>query len=217
MCKFRCLVICLLVVFCFSGCAEPETGIAMAEEIPGWTNLFDGESLDGWEKTNFGGQGDVSVSDDGSIILNWGETLTGITWTGEFPELDYEISLEAMKIQGNDFFCGLTFPIDGYNATLILGGWGGTVTGISSIMGMDASENETSTMMKYEKNQWYRIRLRVTGERVTAWLDDEVIVDMDTEGAEFDIRPEVSLSVPLGIANFQTTSALRNIRHRKLD
>ena len=206
----------LLVIICFSGCYQTEAGMVMAEEVPGWTNLFDGQTLEGWKKTNFGGQGSVSVK-DGEIIMYLGSTLTGITWTGDFPEVDYEISLEAKKIQGNDFFCGLTFPIDGYNATLILGGWGGTLTGISSIMGMDASENETGTVRKYEMNRWYRVRLRVTGERLTAWLDDEVIVDMETRGVDFDIRPEVSLSVPLGIANFQTTSALRNIRYRKID
>ncbi len=213
--RSRLLGSCVLFLIMVSGCVQYESAAA-AEEVPGWTNLFNGENLDGWEKANFGGQGAVSVS-DGNIIMNWGETLTGITWKGDFPEIDYEISLEAMKIQGNDFFCGLTFPVEGYYATLILGGWGGTVTGISSIMGMDASENETSTMRKYEKNQWYKIRLRHEADRLTAWLDDEVIVDMDTVGADFDIRPEVSLSVPLGIAAFQTTTALRNIRYRKLE
>ena len=216
MSEFKFLGTCFLFLICFSGCVETESAVVMAEEVPGWTNLFDGNSLEGWEEANFGGQGKITIS-EGSIILNWGETLTGITWTREFPEVNYEISLEAMKIQGNDFFCGLTFPIADSNATLIMGGWGGTVTGISSIMTLDASENETSTMRKYEKNQWYRIRLSVTGDRLKAWLDDEVIVDMDTIGAEFDIRPEVSLSRPLGIAAFQTTTALRNIRYRTIE
>jgi len=33
-------------------------------------------------KTNFGGEGNVSVS-DGAIRMDWGETLTGITYQGE--------------------------------------------------------------------------------------------------------------------------------------
>ena len=171
--------------------------------------------MDG-KKANFGGQGSISVS-DGAIVMNWGDVLTGITWKNDFPVVDYEVSLEAMKIQGNDFFCALTFPVEDTHASLILGGWGGTVTGITSIMGMDASGNQTTTVRKYEPNQWYRVRLRVTTEKLTAWLDDEVIVDMDTEGADFDIRPEVSLCRPLGIAAYQTSAALRNIRYRKLD
>jgi len=211
---------CFFCLVWLPGCTAPDSAEAFVgvevEEVPGWMNLFDGNTLEGWEEANFGGQGKISVS-DGAIILNWGAVLTGITWKREFPVADYEIYLEAMKIQGNDFFCALTFPIEDTHASLILGGWGGTVTGITSIMGQDASENETTTIRKYEKNQWYKVRLRVTGERVTAWVDEEVIVDMDTVGADFDIRPEVSLSRPLGIAAFQTTAALRNIRYRKLD
>lgn len=198
-----------------AGFPNPQEDVA-APEVPGWTNLFDGVTLEGWEKTNFGGEGDITVA-DGEIRMDWGETLTGITYKGDFPRVNYEIKLEAKKLVGNDFFCGLTFPIEDSFATLILGGWGGTVTGISSIMDMDASGNETTTIHKYEKNRWYAVRLRVTEDHLTAWLDGEVIVDMETEGAEFNIRPEVSLSRPLGIAAFQTSSALRNIRFRELD
>lgn len=223
--KIIVLIFCCLALAGVSGCSSSGSAEARksemmvdapAEEVPGWINLFDGISLDGWEKTNFGGQGSVSVS-NGTITIQWGEVLTGITYTGDFPVVDYEIHLEAMKLQGNDFFCGLTFPIEDSHATLILGGWGGTVTGITSIMGMDASGNETTTIRKYEPDQWYEVRLRVTEDRLAAWLDGEVIVDMDTEGAEFDTRAEVSLSRPLGIAAYQTSTALRNIRYRTLE
>ena len=152
-----------------------------------------------------------------SIVMQWGTLLTGITYQGEFPVIDYEICLEAEKLVGNDFFCGLTFPFKSTHATLILGGWGGTVTGISSIMDMDASGNETTTVRKYEKNQWYEVRLRVTEERIKAWIDGEVVVDLVPDEKTLDIRPEVSLSRPLGIAAYQTTAALRNIRYRVLD
>ena len=218
--EFKLLAVIMLCLAGIPGCNGPVSAEivenAGAEVIPGWTNMFDGKTLEGWEKTNFGGEGSISVS-NGAIVMNWGDVMTGITWKNEFPVVDYEVSLEAMKIQGNDFFCALTFPIEDNYASLILGGWGGTVTGITSIWGMDASGNETTTIRKYEQNQWYKVRLKVTDDKLTAWLDDEVIVDMDTDGVEFDIRPEVNLSRPLGIAAYQTTSALRNIRYRKLD
>ena len=60
---------------------------------------------------------------------------------------DYEVTLEAMRVDGNDFFCGMTFPAGKDPCTLIVGGWGGTVVGLSSINGMDASENETTINM----------------------------------------------------------------------
>ena len=48
--------------------------------------------------------------------------MTGVTWTRDFPKSNYEIRLEAMRVEGSDFFCGLTFPYQKAHATLVLGG-----------------------------------------------------------------------------------------------
>jgi len=71
--------------------------------------LFDGKTLGRWKITDFGGQGDVYVK-DGSIFLEMGNDMTGVTWTGPLVRMNYEITLEAMRVAGSDFFCGLTFP-----------------------------------------------------------------------------------------------------------
>ena len=178
--------------------------------------LFDGKTLKGWKPANFGGEGPVTVR-DGQIVLERGDPLTGITWDGgAIPRMDYEISLEAMKLNGSDFFCGLTFPVGDSFCSLILGGWGGTVVGLSSLDGMDASDNETSTSMNFASGRWYRIRLRVVPGKITAWLDDKVIVDASTKGRRISIRPEVNLSTPLGVASYRTEAALRNISIRTI-
>ncbi len=173
--------------------------------------LFDGNSLKGWEITDFGTRGDVYVSDD-KIILGMSDGCTGITWKGEFPYADYEVTLEAMRIDGNDFFCGMTFPAGKDPCSLIVGGWGGAVVGLSSINGMDASENETNLIRQFEKDRWYRIRLKVTKETIKAWIDDEVVVDFTIGDNILSIRPEVELSKPFGISSWRTTAAVRNIR-----
>ena len=56
----------------------------------------------------------------------------------------------------------LLFHFTHSHATLILGGWGGSLIGISSIDDFDASENETGDdAYIFEDNQWYDInRLR---------------------------------------------------------
>jgi hypothetical protein len=177
--------------------------------------LFDGKSLNGWEITNFGPQGPVYVS-GGEIILCMGDGCTGITFKRDFPEINYEVSLDARKIDGNDFFCGMTFPVGKDPCTLIIGGWGGTTVGLSSIDGMDASENETTTLRKFEKNQWYHIRLSVTPGDIQAWIDSTRVVDLKITGRKLSIRPEVELSKPFGIASWRTTAALRNIRVEKI-
>ncbi|MBN2588491.1 MAG: hypothetical protein JXA96_01410 [Sedimentisphaerales bacterium] len=59
--------------------------------------------------------------------------MQGIYWTGPLVTMSYEITLEAMRVEGSDFFCGLTFPVDENPCTLIPGGWGGTLCGLSCI------------------------------------------------------------------------------------
>jgi len=173
--------------------------------------IFNGKTLDGWEITNFGTQGPVDVS-GGKIYLGMGDGCTGITYLREFPEINYEVTLEAMRVEGNDFFCGMTFPVGKDPCTLIVGGWGGSVVGLSSIDGKDASENETTRYMQFEKNRWYKIKLRVTEEKIEAWIDEEKVVDFTIDGKKLSIRPEVELSKPFGIASWRTTAALRNLK-----
>jgi Domain of Unknown Function (DUF1080) len=183
----------------------------------GWQQLCDGRSLRGWKITGFGGHGEVHV-ESGLIVLGTGDALTGIQWTNDVPKMDYEVALDAMRVEGSDFFCGLTFPVGDSFCSLILGGWGGAVVGLSSIDGNDASENETSQYIGFASGRWYRVRLRVTRTRIEAWLDGKEIVDLVTTGRKISLRyGEIELSKPFGLATWQTTGALREIRLRRLN
>jgi len=205
---FSCLPACLAILMFFHG------AVSAADE-PNWKPLFDGKTLKGWKITNFGGEGDVAVK-DGQIIMEFGSSLTGITYEGEFPKTNYEISLEAMRVDGNDFFCGLTFPVAESHCSFIIGGWGGAVVGLSSIDGHDASENETTQYKKFESDQWYKVRVCVTPERIEAWIDDKVLVDQDIVGRKITTRGEVNLSKPFGISAYETRAAVRKLQYREL-
>jgi hypothetical protein len=139
-----------------------------------------------------------------------------VTYKKPFPELNYEVTLEAKRVSGTDFFCGMTFPVGKLPCTLIVGGWGGTVVGLSSIDGLDASDNETSRNMKFETGQWYSIRLQVTDSTIRAWIDDKEVVSFNHKGRKLSIRPEVNLSKPFGLASWCTTAAIRSIRVRRI-
>lgn len=173
-------------------------------------SLFDGKTLDGWAVPTFAKRGPVTV-ENGAILLGAGDGCTGVTWQRVFPKIGYEVNLDAMRISGSDFFCGMTFPVNQDCCTLIVGGWGGSVVGLSSIDGLDASENFTGTQKSFENNRWYHVRLRVTSKTITAWIDDENVVAMDLEGRKLSIRYEVRMSTPFGIVSWKTTAAIKNI------
>ena len=182
----------------------------------GWQFMFDGQTIKGWKESDFIGRSEVMVENDRIVMLT-GNDMTGITWVGELPRVDYEVTLQGMRVDGSDFFCGLTFPVGDSHCTLILGGWGGSVVGLSCIDGLDASQNETSTSIHFQNKRWYRIRVRVTKRKIEAWLDSKKIIDVIIEGRQISIRWECEPSIPFGIATWRTTGAVRDIRIRKLE
>jgi hypothetical protein len=193
---------------------------ARADDPPAATPLFDGKTLEGWTKTDFYKAGAVRVdAEAGAIVLEKGGPMTGVTTTRkDLPKVDYELSYEARRRDGGDFFAAATFPVGGGFLTLVNGGWRGTITGLSSINGADASENETSTSFKYETDRWYRFRVRVTADRVRAWIGDGEKPTIDVVVAGYDLRTRIESrpSQPLGFASFDTTGQVRNIRVRPL-
>ena len=199
-----------------SGLGAPAMAQTGSASDPAWRPLFDGKTLANWQATKFTGEGAVRV-ENGQIILEAGRSLTGITWAGaELPTTNYEIALQAMRVEGSDFFAGVTFPVADSFCSLILGGWGGTVVGLSSINGMDASENETSQSIQFESGRWYNIRIRVTPAAIEAWLDERQIINQSLKGNKISTRFEVEPSQPLGVASWRTKAALRDLRLRRL-
>ena len=177
--------------------------------------IFNGKNLDDWKIVDFGTKIDVTV-DEGSLILGLGNDMNGAVYKGEIPKSNYEITLQAMRVEGSDFFCGLTFPVKEDFCSLILGGWGGGLCGLSCLDGMDASENDTADHYDFKNNEWYNVRLRVTDNRIDAWLDKEHLIDLDYTNRIISLRLETELCKPLGFATWQTKAALKDIRVRKL-
>lgn len=180
--------------------------------------LFDGRSLAGWkvlEELAFKGHGKVEVR-DGQIRLGQGEPFTGIRWTGPFPRSHYEVLIEACRVEGDDFFCGLVFPVGQADCSLIVGGWGGSTVGLSNIDGEPAAENETARIYDFEKGHWYSIRLRVTDRKIQVWIDREKLVDFEYPDRKLSIRWDQEPMRPFGICTWRTTGAVRKVELRRL-
>jgi hypothetical protein len=181
-----------------------------------WKPLYDGKSLAGWRETAFRGRGRVGV-ENGAIVLGRGKPLTGITRDGAFPKDGYEIRFEAARLEGGDFFASLTFPVGDSFCTFVTGGWGGDIVGLSSLDGWDASDNETRAYFTFENGRWYEFRLRVTAERIRAWVDGAPVTDAQIKGRAVGLREgEIALSAPLGFASYLSAGGLRKIEYRVL-
>lgn len=208
--------------------AKPEAKVdTEAAAGPKWQNLFDGKTLKGWKAPQFGGEGEVAVK-DGAIVLGRGDSMTGVAYTGKVPTVDYELTFEGKRVDGVDFFATTTFPVGKSHCSFVVGGWGGPVVGLSSVDFYDASDNETTRIKDFKLNHWYRIRIRVTEQKIECWIDKEKMVDLrymhwETEDGKkvkkerkISIRFECDLCRPLGISSWCTTGAVRDIRIRSL-
>jgi 3-keto-disaccharide hydrolase len=188
-----------------------------AKDEAGWKSLFDGKSLDGWKSAYpADSSGKVDVK-DGAIVMAKGQKMTGVVYTkGNFPKVDYEVILEGKRIDGRDFFCTTTFPVGDSFCSLVVGGWGGTVTGLSSINGSDASENETTGSKEFKDNEWYKVRIRVTAKKIEAWIGDDQVADVERKQKKIETRIECDDCQPFGICTYDTIGAVRDIKVRTL-
>jgi hypothetical protein len=183
---------------------------------PQWTYLVDGKTLKNWEVTDFAGHGEVTVK-NGGVQLETGAGLTGLTWKGKpLPTTDYEVQLEAQRVDGVDFFCGITFPVGKTFCCFICGGWGGAVVGLSNIDDFDASENDTTKYLKFDDKKWYKFRIRVTDTRIETWIDGKLIVNQPIKDRRVGIRFDIEQACPFGISCWQTTAGIRKLRIRQL-
>ena len=202
------------------------SALTLATEARGWDEpvpgpstklkLFDGKSLEGWKRVESTRAGIVAI-EDGAIVLESGGPMTLLVSTRvDLPRIDYEIAFEAKRTVGNDFFAAATFPVGKSHITLVNGGWGGSVTGLSSLNGSDASENDSRRFVKYENDKWYRFRVRVTDEVIRCWVDDREIFAVDHRDQEVKTRIETRSCQPLGFASYRSRGLIRSVEVRGL-
>ncbi len=199
-----------------------------SDEREGWVSLVPEEGNGQWKALEFGGEGPTEWK-EGVLRIGEGADLSGMLWTGDLPEAPYEIELEARRTMGSDFFCGLTLPVRARDVcvTLIVGGWGGGLVGVSSIAWMDASENLTTSFHEFENNQWYQVRMVVRKNRLQGWIrknrlqeewiEEEQVFDADTTDQDLSLRSgAIEDGAPLSLTTYTTRGEVRGIRWRRL-
>lgn len=172
-------------------------------------SLFKGDSLEGWKPTDFFRPGEIQVR-DGIVTLGQGNPMTGVTVARkEIRIKNFDLTYEARRVEGDDFFAAATFPVDGGHLTFVNGGWSGNVTGLSSIDGADASENETGTRVEFENGRWYRFVIQVIGRKVKVIVDGKLVVNFDGTDRSLRTRVESRASEPLGFAAYGCVGQIR--------
>lgn len=196
-------------------------GAFAAEPASDWKPLFNGKNLEGWTATDFFKAGAVKVA-DGAIRMEKGSEragpMTGVNSTRkDLPKMDYEIRYKARRVDGRDFFATLTFPVGDSHCSLVNGGWGGSTIGLSTLDGIDASENDTNGNYDFVAEKWHDFRVRVSKDRLEAWIDAKKVVNVVTTDRRIGIRIECFASRPLGFATYRTTGEVKEIAWRPLN
>ena len=181
---------------------------ALAEPLP----LFNGKDLDGWKTGIFDDGGTVTVS-NGVVQCGIGSPLNGIAYAKTPPTMNYELSIDAMRTEGSDFFIALTIPVETNFCTVVIGGWGGGLCGISSVDYLDASENQWSENLNFQNNRWYNLRVRVTPGVLQVFLDKDLYkarVEYGESGRLSLRFGDIDRTKPLGLATYCTRALWRN-------
>jgi len=195
--------------------AEPR---GEAPKAGGWRSLFDGKTLRGWRKSTrgkFARPGAVLV-EDGAIVVGGGRPWTAVVCTQKLPTLDYELELEARRVNGLEDFCDMLFPVGTGYGRLMAGGDGGGRLAVSVKTPVAEGEGTVRTWRRFHSDRWYRLRLRVSRARFEVFVDDQRLLDAPTASTGVELRDGYEDLVPLGIFTWNTRSHVRNIRFRRL-
>jgi serine/threonine protein kinase len=141
-----------------------------------WVNLFDGKSLGKWEVTRKAprgeGLGSVKFVKEEMIFDGPVTAHAAATFTGQLPEMNYELTFEAKHVAGAKLG-GVSFPIGKTHCRWMISGYDGTVSGLERIDGKDYRDNPTTRKVRIARGEWHAIRLRVTPEAIEGWVGSE--------------------------------------------
>ncbi|MBM4034852.1 MAG: DUF1080 domain-containing protein, partial [Planctomycetes bacterium] len=200
-------------------CRDPRQA-AEGPKAGEWQSLFEGKTLAGWKAVEggaFAGRGRVAV-EQGTAVLEAGRDYTGIAFEGQTPKTNYEVALEAMRVEGGRDFCDVTFPVGDSMCALVVGGLRGDLVALSVFEEQATAPTDLKgKRMAFQAGRWYAARVRVSDDRVQAWLDEEKVIDVPRAGNKFTPHPHLAPVGGLGVSAFKTKAVLRNIRLRRIE
>ncbi len=127
-----------------------------------------------------------------------------IALAGDRQWRDYELTLEARKNSGAEGFLIVFRATDTDNfCWWNLGGWGNKSHALEVESGGARRIATEMVPGAIEAGRWYRIRVRVEGDHIQGWLDDEKLLDT---------RDATRLTGCVGFNTWATKAEFRNVR-----
>ncbi|MDD2601179.1 MAG: DUF1080 domain-containing protein [Kiritimatiellae bacterium] len=165
-----------------------------------------------WDRSFEGSGAGVAWSADQGVITQAGESPDLRLTFGSPQWQDYEFTVEAQKISGDEGFLILLRSVNQhlfYWANL--GGWGNVGHALERGTGGERWGPVTPRRAgRIEEGRWYRIRARCEGARIQLWLDDEQLIDY-TDNGQGPARGQA------GVGTWSTQARFRNFKVTALD
>ncbi|NQT88411.1 DUF1080 domain-containing protein, partial [bacterium] len=200
--------------------------VAPPPDEAGWVSLFDGKSLDGWQKVSRfpvpkkygpGTSGEATLdAAKQCIFLEPGNPISGIHCKTALPTTDYEVELEATSSDGKAPMFRVVFLVGGAHCTLLVTGGERSRVGLDIVDGKGMADNGTAADVDIDPAKWTRVRFRVTDSKVAVWMNDQQVIEQSREGHDLDRSPYYRHVENLGLCARGSRPAFRNIRFRRL-
>ena len=149
--------------------------------------------------------GDASWTVDGDELVQSSMNTDVHLVFGDSTMQDYELSLEAQKVSGDEGFLIIFRAIDSNNFYwLNLGGWGNSTHVVEKEVNGSRSSVSGSVSGNIISGQWYTIRIRCEGNYFQVYLNDDMLLDFTDDSGAFT-------SGAIGVGTWSTQARYRNI------
>lgn len=211
----RAILIGLIALIGFSGAYQ-----AIGQEK--WTKIFNGKSLDGWErKAVHDGNGGIWVVENGLLVANQEPDHKGglLGTTAKYSDFEIDLEFKVDKPADTGLFLRTRGDGMGYQITIDYRDDGFIGSLYAPTEGGFIQQNKNWTKY-FLKDQWNHLRARITGQpaHVTSWLNGVKMIDFRDNRDRFPREGYVGLQVHGGGDSWGDNSRARyrNVRIREV-